>query len=594
MQFESLANELLLELFKCLTTSHIFHAFHGLNRRFDALILEYFRKCNIDFRSISKCDFDIICEQHLTEMVDRITSLCLSDEDDTPGQIDQFFGHGFTFQQFINLKSLYLYDIRSETMMDKVMFDLPYLSNLTHLTFGQCYFPLRSNNEKAVSFGSCIWSLPKLVCFCVKVEYKYRQTHHFADRCRRDNGIFIIPTVTSLTLEYLSFIGMKQCDIVMDQLFAHTPRLRHILADNCLNIHMNSLSIIPSMTTLNISLSSSQYRDSFFNFLRKTPNLRHLKVEFCSVYLYVDGQRWEQMIRNYLAKLERLQFKMLVSLNGDLTEEGQVDRILDKFRSQFWLVEHRWFVQCDWNLYKEFVILYTLPYAFNNFYFYSPIQSKSTSPYDNDLRSYDNVHSLIYKPRLFNISSSPHIQFSNIQHLSIEFPISAHFWSIVPRFDHLISLDALSNNYDEHCQHQLEDLLDRAPRLSSIRLGWKTLTSPLIKLFESRNWSVYQLELLCYGRSLNKKQCIMISDIIPSIHCKVLNLMVANRTCILDLINTMNYLRALNIQCQYDKSNRSIESTQDELCEWLQQQLSPRFSTTKISRRDTVVRMWIR
>ncbi|CAF4655247.1 unnamed protein product [Rotaria sp. Silwood1] len=530
-------------------------------------------------------------------MVDRITSLCLSDEDDTPGQIDQFFEHGFTFHQFINLRSLYLYDIRSETMMDKVILDLPHLSSLTHLIFGQCYFPLRSNYEKAVSFANCIWSLPKLSYCCIKVDYKYRQTHHFTDRCRRDNGIFIAPTVTSSTLEYLSLIGMKQCDIIMDQLFTHTPYLRRILADNCLNINMNSLSNLLSMTTLNISLLSFQYWDSFFNFLRKMPNLRHLKIEFCSVYSYVNGQRWEQIILNYLPKLERLQFKMLVSLNNDLEEEEeeeeQIDRILDKFRSQFWLVEHHWFVQCDWNLHRECAILYTLPYAFDSFRFYSPIQSKSTSPYDNDLRSYDNVHSLIYKPRLFNMSSSYHIQFFNIQHLSIEFPINAHFLSIIPRFDHLISLDALSNNYDEHCQHQLQDLLDRAPRLSSIRLGWKTLTSSLVQLFASRNWSVYQLELLCYGRSLNRQQCIMISNIIPSIHCKVLNLMIANRTCILEFINTMNHLRALNIRCQNDESSRSAQSTQDELCTWLQQQISSTFSTTKITRRDTIVRMWI-
>ncbi|CAF2771377.1 unnamed protein product [Rotaria sp. Silwood2] len=248
---------------------------------------------------------------------------------------------------------------------------------------------------------------------------------------------------------------MKQCDIIMDQLFTHTPRLRRIIADNCLNIHMNSLSISSSMTTLSISLINVQYRDSFFNFLQKMPNLRYLKVEFYSVYLYINGQRWEQMIRNCLTNLERLQFKMLLSLNNDQEEEEQIDRILDTFRSQFWLVEHRWFVQCDWSLYKEFASLYILPYAFDTFRFYSSIQSKSTLSFDNDQRLYDCVHDLIYKPRLFNISSSFHIQFFNIQHLSIEFPITSHFWSIVPRFDHLVSLDALSNNYDEHCQYQL-------------------------------------------------------------------------------------------------------------------------------------------
>jgi hypothetical protein len=192
MQFESLVNELLLELFKYLSTSHTFHAFHGLNSRFDRLIHEYFRSC----------DFDTICQQHLKQMANRITSLCLSDDDDTPGQIDQFFAHGFTFDQFTN--------IRSEIMMNKIIIDLTNLSNLTHLTSRQCYFSMKEN----ISFINNIWSLPKLVYFCVKIEYKYRQSHHFVDKYRRDNGIFIHPTIISSTIECLSFLGVKSCDII--------------------------------------------------------------------------------------------------------------------------------------------------------------------------------------------------------------------------------------------------------------------------------------------------------------------------------------------------------------------------------------------
>jgi hypothetical protein len=84
---------------------------------------------------------------------------------------------------------------------------------------------------------------------------------------------------------------------------------------------------------------------------------------------------------------------------GSSTEEEQIDRILNTFRSQPWLVEHRWFVQWDGISGKECVNLYTLSYAFDDFHFSLPILSESTSPYDNNQRLYDCVQNLIHKSR---------------------------------------------------------------------------------------------------------------------------------------------------------------------------------------------------
>lgn len=43
-----------------------------------------------------------------------------------------------------------------------------------------------------------------------------------------------------------------------------------------------------------------------------------------------------------------------------------------------------------------------------------------------------------------------------------------HVWSVIPRYGRLISLNVLSNNHDDKCQSQIQDLLDRTSRLSSI------------------------------------------------------------------------------------------------------------------------------
>jgi len=94
-QFESLQNELLIDLFEYLDTVHLLRAFFGLNSRFDQLLSEQFRSYHLDFRHISKDDFDNICEKHPRSIIDRIVSFNLSDKDETPGLIELFLSRGF-------------------------------------------------------------------------------------------------------------------------------------------------------------------------------------------------------------------------------------------------------------------------------------------------------------------------------------------------------------------------------------------------------------------------------------------------------------------------------------------------------------------
>lgn len=596
MYFESLANELFLEVFKYLSTSHIYHAFHGLNIRLDELILEYFRNAHLDFRSISKLDFDIIVQEYLPGMLDRITSLCLSDDDDTPGQIDEFFSHGLELRQLVNLHYLLLSNIRSESIMDKIILDLPYLSNLTHLTFEQCYFASQNTLEKAFTYGNSIWSLPQLICLYFKVNYKYRQSHHIVDKYRRDNGICIRTSVTSSTLECLSIIGVTYCSVDLTELHKHTPHLRRLSIDEFTVTENPSYAIMPQLTTLIISYSLNYtWHRHFLEMLRNLPNLMYFKLDYDYGYPSMDGGDWEQLIHNHLPKLQRLEFRMLQRMSDSeySSEEGQIDRILNSYRSDFWLVERSWFVQFDWIPGKYYGYLYTLPYAFDKFQILAAIRSKSTYLLDLNEHSYRCVKSLMYKPRMDGLPSVSHTQFFHIEHLSIDLPVSAYFHCLVPRLDHLISIDVLSDNYDDHCQEQLQDLLDRAPRLTSIRISWKTLSSSLQQLFESQHLSVYQLELLYYGGTFDREQCMMLRKIISTIQCRVLNLVLADRTFMLDLINTMPHLQAINVQCRTGKRHPSSKLTEKNSA-WLQQQLSSTDIHAIITQQNDFIRLWIR
>jgi len=87
---------------------------------------------------------------------------------------------------------------------------------------------------------------------------------------------------------------------------------------------------------------------------------------------------------------------MKFSDSNDL--ERQVDQLLDTFRISYWLDEHKWFVRCDWQSYNtnSFGILYTIPYAFNQFLHLSQRHSKSTCPNNGEYWEFNCVKRLIH------------------------------------------------------------------------------------------------------------------------------------------------------------------------------------------------------
>ena len=105
-QLESLANEILLNLFEFIPPLYLFHAFCGVNSRFNTLIFVRFRKYHFDFRSISKKDFNIICRIYLPLIIDQMISFRFSDDDYTPRQSINFLSHNLNISQFKYLRSL--------------------------------------------------------------------------------------------------------------------------------------------------------------------------------------------------------------------------------------------------------------------------------------------------------------------------------------------------------------------------------------------------------------------------------------------------------------------------------------------------------
>jgi hypothetical protein len=129
------------DLFECLTAINLLHAFHHLNSRFDTLLFKHFYGYNLDFRSISKQKFDLFIQENLPLFINQIKSLYLSNNDETPEQIQMFFTHDLSLPHFVYLQSLSISYLYSEPTMLKIigeLYHLPHLVGSTNLNEIAC------------------------------------------------------------------------------------------------------------------------------------------------------------------------------------------------------------------------------------------------------------------------------------------------------------------------------------------------------------------------------------------------------------------------------------------------------------------------
>ena len=244
---------------------------------------------------------------------------------------------------------------------------------------------------------------------------------------------------------------------------------------------------------------------------------------------------------------------------------GQFNELVDSFRTKFWIDEHQWFVRCHLNgqdkLDERYSIdVFTLPYAFKDFLgIKNCILAKSTSPHDNEYLTCDHVTELFSGSSYFNDSILSRVRFRNIQHLSVLLPFDEQIVPTVFKLDHLATLHVFANKNEnlDVIQSQLQMLLDRTPCLHSLRLGPWSRSNSQVPLKEITSISVRRLELqdVDYSnesRYYDENECIQLSRSPLGIQCETLQIKVQNQRTVINLVNNMPNLRALNVQCKDD------------------------------------------
>ncbi|CAF5005195.1 unnamed protein product [Rotaria sp. Silwood1] len=160
MKLEDLANEILLDLFELLDDIQLLHAFNGLNSRFNMLLFTRFQTYHLDFRSISKHNFSIVCQQYLPTIIDQVIALHLSNNNETPNLLQLFLSYGFTLNRFNHLQMLSLYHMDSLSLLNEILLQCRHLSYFTRLNLINCNFDQKET--EIVYLINNIWSLSTL------------------------------------------------------------------------------------------------------------------------------------------------------------------------------------------------------------------------------------------------------------------------------------------------------------------------------------------------------------------------------------------------------------------------------------------------
>ncbi|CAF1402001.1 unnamed protein product, partial [Adineta ricciae] len=553
MYLEQLPNELLFELFEYFHLVDLFRAFYRLNLRFNRLLFDYNQQYHLDLRSISKHDTEIVCKDYLPLVNQRIISIRLSDDVETPISSEIFFASTFTFDQYVRLQSLSLYHICSLSRTYEILSQCQHMSRLRHLSFIKCNF--WQDDKDFQYFINTIWTLPKL-------------THCTLDYTIPGHRLLTQISSVSQSIECISMKDIHCNFRALSHLFEHTPKLRRLQTTifcGCSDeqIHTTNPS---SIVALNIVQKSSL--NSMINLFQKMTNLRYLTLE--TNYIYLNGLEWKKILTEHLPTIRKFRLRMFFELSSLRSREEQVDMLLNSFRIPFWIRKYQCFVQCDWTMSKtqKHAVLYTLPYSFQHFLFDNLCQSKSTCPNNRIHRSYDQVtHSqyLEYENSLISNGLRPcSIQCTNIQRLEVRLPFNDKiFYSLVPTLAQLTSLDVILNN--NFAYYQLQAILDRAPRLYS--LTFRCLQNLPSALFRLTSASIRRLDFITTSTlrcgHFKKFECEALGECVLGQSCHVLLVKVQNRANILHLIQIMPNLRSMIVQCE-DENPQT-----DELLKWL-------------------------
>ncbi|CAF0982452.1 unnamed protein product [Rotaria sp. Silwood1] len=267
---------------------------------------------------------------------ENVTSLFLSDDDETPGQLELFLSL-FDIYQFIRLRSLAVFS-NDDDIIDKILNYANHCSLISLSIERSIPSNHRSTILNLLSSTMSRSTLRKFICagnllYVDSFEWPKESNlkHLTIDHCTRKDF----------------------CTILRHLLHLQTIVLRRFNLD--IHTEYEYLSTTyPQLTSLTMQQLFFSM-DKIESFLYLTPSLVHLRLEGCADDAIFNGSRWETLIRTTLLSLSQFEFSFR-SQNCRVVELSAT-----QFRTPFWLNEKNWPVHCIYDYPKEEILLCSTP-----------------------------------------------------------------------------------------------------------------------------------------------------------------------------------------------------------------------------------------
>ena len=134
-----------------------------------------------------------------------------------------------------------------------------------------------------------------------------------------------------------------------------------------------------------------------------------------------NGQIWEELLRSTLPLLKH--FRFCFQFYYDSSPPDEIKQIVKSFSTLFYILEHNWFIRCDFNESENRrcnAVLYSLPYTFDQFTIVTDCFDKSLSTLPTNDKNklnrnmYQNVKTLIFRNDLLPDENFNRIQIINL------------------------------------------------------------------------------------------------------------------------------------------------------------------------------------
>ena len=132
-RLDHLPAELVHHLLGYFSAHEIFYTFHNVISYIDAILATY-SNYRINFKGISRHQFDLVCQHIIPE---HVVGLTISDDEETPGLIDLFLSR-FRIHQFSRLQALKLIEIGPD-YWESIVVDMVQLKFLRSFCFVSVY-----------------------------------------------------------------------------------------------------------------------------------------------------------------------------------------------------------------------------------------------------------------------------------------------------------------------------------------------------------------------------------------------------------------------------------------------------------------------